>query len=179
MGARKKVREYDESNNQPAIIVREDGETWFKFRRSVSREELLGIAAGLLHDRLKQADVLSSPHLAREFLRVKLGDREREVFACIWLDNRHRVIEFEELFFGTIDGASVHPREVVKSALRHNAAAVLIAHCHPSGVAEPSAADRALTSRLQEALALVDVRLLDHIVVAATETVSFSERGLI
>ena len=101
------------------------------------------------------------------------------VFACLFLDNRHRVIKYEELFRGTIDGASVHPREVVKRALHHNSAAVILAHNHPSGVAEPSLADEAITRRLKDALSLVDVRVLDHFVVAAGESVSFAERGLL
>ena len=99
------------------------------------------------------------------------------VFACLYLDNRHRVIAFEELFHGTIDGTSVHPREVVRAALKHNAAALIFAHNHPSGVAEPSDADRRLTRRLQDALGLVDIRTLDHFVVGDGEVVSFAERG--
>lgn len=122
---------------------------------------------------------LTSPGQARTFLRAQLRDRPYEVFCCLYLDTRHRVLEFEELFRGTIDGASVHPREVVKSALARNAAAVIIAHNHPSGVAEPSAADEAMTRRLKHALALVDIRLLDHFVVGETAVVSLSERGLV
>jgi DNA repair protein RadC len=100
------------------------------------------------------------------------------VFSCLYLDNRHRVIQFEELFRGTINGASVYPREVVKKALGHNAAAVIFAHNHPSGVAEPSAADRRITQQLSDALALVDVRVLDHVVVGDGTTISFAEQGL-
>ena len=100
-----------------------------------------------------------------------------EVFACLYLDNRHRVLHFEELFRGTIDGASVHPREVVKAALHRNAAAVILAHNHPSGVAEPSAADRQITERLKSALQLVEIRVLDHLVVGDQDCVSFAERG--
>ncbi len=122
---------------------------------------------------------LTSPSKVRTFLRAQLRDRPHEVFCCLYLDTRHRVLEFEELFRGTIDGASVHPREVVKAALARNAAAVIIAHNHPSGVAEPSAADEALTQRLKQALGLVDIRLLDHFVVGETEVVSLSERGLV
>ncbi len=121
---------------------------------------------------------LTSPGQARTFLRAQLRDRPYEVFCCLYLDTRHRVLEFEELFRGTIDGASVHPREVVKAALARNAAALIIAHNHPSGVAEPSAADEALTQRLKQALALVEIRLLDHFVVGENEVVSLSERGL-
>jgi DNA repair protein RadC len=122
---------------------------------------------------------LSNPRATREFLRARLRDRDHEVFCCLFLDNRHRVIAFDEVFRGTIDGASVHPRDVVKLALARNAAAVILAHNHPSGVAEPSQADELITGRLRDALALVDIRVLDHIVVGDGACVSFAERGLI
>jgi DNA repair protein RadC len=108
-----------------------------------------------------------------------MGERKFEVFACIYVDNRHRIIAFEELFQGTIDGASVHPRVVVQRALELNAAAVLFAHNHPSGVAEPSMADQRITERLRSALALIDVRVLDHFIVTAEDSVSFAERSLL
>jgi DNA repair protein RadC len=130
-----------------------------------------------LESRLRRGAALASPVDTRRFLEARLKGLAQEVFACLFLDSRHRVICFEEMFHGTIDGASVHPREVVRRALSHNAAAVIITHNHPSGVAEPSRSDRALTRRLQEATALVDVRLLDHVVVGEGETVSFAERG--
>jgi DNA repair protein RadC len=101
------------------------------------------------------------------------------VFSCLYLDNRHRVLAFEELFRGTLNGTAVYPREIIKRALEHNAAAVILVHNHPSGVAEPSRADELLTTRVREALQLVDVRLLDHLVVGDGEVVSFSERGLL
>jgi DNA repair protein RadC len=122
---------------------------------------------------------MNNPRATREFLRMKLRDLPHEVFCCLYLDNRHRVIAFEELFRGTIDGATVHPREVVKRALAANAAAVILAHNHPSGVAEPSQADELITRRLKEALALVDIRVLDHIVVGDCRCESFAERGLL
>lgn len=131
-----------------------------------------------LFETLKRGEALSSPQVVRQFLLTRLRDMPFEVFACLFLDNRHRVIAFEELFRGTIDGAQVHPREVVKRALDHNAAAVIFAHNHPSGIAEPSGADRHITSRLVDALALVDIRVLDHFVVGDT-VVSFAEQGLI
>jgi DNA repair protein RadC len=115
----------------------------------------------------------------RDFLTVHLGSLEHEVFAVLLLDARNRLIEFVELFRGTIDGASVYPREVVKLALTKNAAAVLIAHDHPSGVSEPSHADELITRRLKDALALVDIRLVDHIIIAGGEAVSFADRGLL
>ncbi len=121
---------------------------------------------------------ITSPEKTKAFLQLKLAHLEHEVFAVLWLDNRHRVIAFEEMFRGTIDGASVHPREVVKAAMRHNAAACIFAHNHPSGVAKPSHADMNITQRLKEALEFVDVRPLDHVIVGEN-TCSFAERGLI
>ena len=130
-----------------------------------------------LYEEIQRGDTLSDPDTTRRYLSAKLRDLPHEVFACLFLDNRHRVICFEELFRGTINGASVHPREVVKRALHHNAAALILSHNHPSGVAEPSEADRQLTNRLQEALKLVDIRVLDHIVIGDGESVAFAERG--
>ena len=122
---------------------------------------------------------LSNPRATRHFFSQQLAFREAEAFGCAFLDNRHRVIAFEILFRGTIDGASVHPREVVRRALELNAAAAIFAHNHPSGVAEPSQADELITRRLKEALAMVDIRLLDHIVIGHEATESFAERGLL
>ncbi len=136
----------------------------------ISRRQLL--------ERLAQRDPISSPDDTRQFLSARMRDLPHEVFACLFLDNRHRVIVFEELFRGSIDGASVYPREVVKRALALNAAAAIFAHNHPSGVAEPSAADARISRRLKDALSLVDVRMLDHIVVGDGELVSLAERGL-
>jgi DNA repair protein RadC len=132
-----------------------------------------------LQAELQRQDCLDSPATTRRFLASRLRHLPHEVFACLLLDNHHRVITFEELFRGTIDGASVHPREVVRLVIRFNAAAVILAHNHPSGVAEPSRADIQLTRRLTDALALVDVRVLDHIVVGEGEGVSLAERGLL
>jgi DNA repair protein RadC len=112
-------------------------------------------------------------------LSLKLGTLDHEVFALIFLDKRHRVISYLEMFRGTIDGASVHPREVVKEVLKQNAAAVILAHPHPSGVAEPSQADEFITTRLKEALGLIDVRVLDHIIIAGADSTSMAERGLL
>ncbi|MFN2308226.1 MAG: DNA repair protein RadC [Gammaproteobacteria bacterium] len=128
---------------------------------------------------LKRGTALSNPDVTRQFLQARLRGYPHEVFACLFLDNRHRVIEYEALFRGTLDGASVHPREVVKAALGHNAAAVILAHNHPSGIAEPSQADLQLTRRLREALGLVDIRVLDHLVIGDGAAVSFAERGLL
>jgi len=132
-----------------------------------------------LYETLQRGDALGSPADTRRFLLARLRDYPHEVFACLFLDNRHRVIEFSEMFRGTIDGTSVHPREVVKQALALNAAALIFAHNHPSGVAEPSHADLHLTRRLKDALALVEIRVLDHIVVGDGYSVSLAERGQI
>jgi DNA repair protein RadC len=132
-----------------------------------------------LGERLNRGSALNSPTDTRHYLQACLRDRPYEVFCCLFLDNRHRVLAFEELFRGTLNGTAVYPREVVKRALALNAAATILVHNHPSGVAEPSRADEALTSRLKEALDLVEVRLLDHLVVGDGEMVSFSERGLL
>lgn len=139
----------------------------------------LEMARRHLGEALERGKPLTDPAATRKYLLAKLRDMPHEVFSCLYLDNRHRVIRFEELFRGTIDGASVHPREVVRAALKHNAAALIFAHNHPSGVAEPSDADRRLTRRLTDALALVDIRVLDHFVVGDGEVVSFAERGWI
>lgn len=139
----------------------------------------LEMARRHLGEKLKRGDLLTNPHDARTYLTIQLRDYCHEVFACLYLDNRHRIIRFEELFFGTINGASVHPREVVKRALHHNAAAVIFAHNHPSGVAEPSQADQLLTHRLTDALELVDVQVVDHIIIGDGEWLSFAERGLL
>ena len=143
------------------------------------RHSLVALALNLLADRHRPGEVLDSPEKTRGYLRLRLAERKNEVFGCLFLDNRHRIIEVTELFQGTIDGASVHPRVVVQQALEINAAAIVFYHNHPSGVAEPSRADEAITQRLKEALALIDVRVLDHLVVTAGESISFAERGLI
>lgn len=141
-------------------------------------QAVLEMARRYLFESLQRGDTLSSPQDTRQYLSSQLRDYPHEVFAALFLDQRHRVICFEELFRGTIDGASVYPREVVKKALQHNAAALIFAHNHPSGVAEPSQADELITRRLIDALKLVDVRVLDHFVVG-DEVVSFAERGLL
>ncbi len=128
---------------------------------------------------MRSGPALLNPQATRDYLRVRLRDLPHEVFCCLYLDNRHRVIAFEELFRGTLDGASVHPREVVKHALAHNAAALILAHNHPSGVAEPSQADELITRRLKEALNLVEIRVLDHLIVGDSRCESFAERGLL
>jgi DNA repair protein RadC len=137
------------------------------------------IARRQLSETLRAGPSLSSPRATRDFLSARLRDLEHEVFCCLYLDKRHRLIHFEELFRGTLDGASVHPREIVKNALQRNCAAIIIAHNHPSGIAEPSQADEMITRRVKEALALVDIRLLDHIIVGDGSCVSLAERGFL
>lgn len=140
----------------------------------------LELARRSLAGSLKARDSMASPQAVRDWLRLSLGSRQHEVFVALWLDAQNRLIASEELFRGTLTQTSVYPREVVKRALMHNAGAVILAHNHPSGLAEPSPADEVLTSSLKQALAMVDVRLLDHFIVAGTAPpVSFAERGLI
>ena len=144
----------------------------------VQLQATLEMARRHMEQELQRGDALTNPDAVRRYLSARLRGHSQEVFACLFLDNRHRIIAFEELFFGTIDGASVHPREVLKRALVHNAAALILAHNHPSGVAEPSRADQSITQRLSDALALIDIRVLDHIIVGDGPAVSLAERGL-
>jgi DNA repair protein RadC len=147
--------------------------------RAATTAEIIAAARRAMTRRVHRGTAMSSPRAVREFLAVKLGTLEHEIFAVLLLDTRHRLIEYVELFRGTINGASVHPREVVKLALARNAAALVLAHPHPSGSPEPSQADELITQRLKEALALVDIAVLDHVIVAGGETVSFAERGML
>lgn len=142
-------------------------------------QAVLEMAKRHLAQELERSDALTSPQLTQRYLLSQLRDRSHEVFACLFLDNQHRVIRYQELFHGTLDGAAVYPREVVKQALALNAAAVILAHNHPSGIAEPSQSDKAITERLQQALGLMDIRVLDHLVVGDGYCVSFAERGWI
>ena len=145
----------------------------------VQLQAVLELARRALREALDHGSALNSPQAVRDYLRLKLQGRPHEVFAVVFLDAQNRVLAMEELFRGTLTQTSVFPREVVKRALAHNAAAVIFAHNHPSGVAEPSRADDALTTALRQALALVDVRVLDHFVIGAGAAVSFAERGLL
>lgn len=164
------------TNNKNLLVIDTAAEGGY---RQASFEEILEAARAALSNRVKKGTALTSPKLTRDYLMTRLAARDHEVFTVIFMDNRHRVIECLEMFRGTIDGASVHPREVVKEALQRNAAAVILSHNHPSGVAEPSQADELITSRLRDALALIDVRVLDHIIIAGGQTLSLAERGLI
>ena len=159
-------------------------ETEFCLHRGLGRAKFAQLKAVLemarrhLFESIQRGDALCSPDDTRQYLTAELRACPHEVFACLFLDNRNRVLTFEKLFYGTIDGASVYPREVVRRAIENNAAAVIFAHNHPSGVAEPSSADKQITQRLKDALALIDVRVLDHIIIG-DEVVSFAERGLL
>jgi DNA repair protein RadC len=137
------------------------------------------LARRSIEEKLQSVAALKSPEAVRDYLRLALGGKLHEVFVCIWLDAQHRVISFEEPFRGTLTQTSVYPREIVKAALAANAAAVIFAHNHPSGTAQPSQADELLTRNLKEALALVDVKVLDHFIVAGNQALSFAERGLL
>ena len=140
---------------------------------------VLELARRCLHEKMRAGSALTSPGAVRDYLRLALGGREHEVFVALFLDAQHRVIAIDELFRGTLTQTSVYPREVVKAALRANAAATIFAHNHPSGVAQPSQADELLTRSLRDALSLVDVKVLDHFVVAGNQALSFAERGLL
>lgn len=145
----------------------------------LSETQVLAAAEEILRRRFERMATLSSPSDTAAFLRMRLAGIPHEEFHAVWLDNRHKVIAVERLFNGTIDGASVHLRETVRAALAHNAAAVILAHNHPSGVAEPSLADRNITEELKRAFQLVGVRVLDHFVIGADAPVSFAERGML
>ena len=147
--------------------------------RLATLKALRELARRYFEETLPMGKAIRSPSDTETFLLAKLRDRPHEVFCCLYLDNRHRVLRFEELFRGTIDGTSVYPREVVKQALSVNAAAIILAHNHPSGVAEPSQADERITRRVKMALELVDIRLLDHLVIGDGTTTSLASRGMI
>lgn len=158
-----------------SLVFAEEGSGLYIPILAASRE----LVRRSLEEEMSYKDVLSSPLQVREYLNITLHDREHEVFIVLFLDAQHHLIASEELFRGTLTQTSVYPREVVKCALSHNAAAIILAHNHPSGVAEPSKADEALTTVLKQALALVDVKVLDHFVVAGGSVVSMAERGMV
>ncbi|MHB1676802.1 MAG: RadC family protein [Sulfuriferula sp.] len=154
-------------------------ETAATYNTSQTEDAIISEALLILDKRMRQhGEAMNSPATVKNYLRLKLANLKHEVFCVLYLDNQNRVIEFEEMFRGTLSQASVYPREIVKAALAHNAAAVILSHNHPSGEAEPSRADLALTEVLKNALTLIDVKVLDHMIVADT-VLSFAERGLI
>ena len=150
-----------------------------RLAQSGDAESILAAAQEILATRIKHGDALGSPGAVRDYLQLRLHDREHEVFVVVLLDSQNRVLATEELFRGTLTQTSVYPREVVKLALQQNAAAVILAHNHPSGVTEPSRADELLTTALKQALALVDIKVLDHFIITAATALSFAERGLL
>ena len=150
----------------------------YKLTGKTTEHDVLSAAEGILKAKLERLGSLGNPRDATDFLRMRLGALLHEEFHILWLDNRHRILDCQKLFTGTIDGASIHPREVVRAALNINACAAIFSHNHPSGMAEPSAADRAITKELMSALQLVGVRVLDHLVISAAEGVSMASRGL-
>lgn len=147
--------------------------------RLVNDDDVLQLAANIFEQRPRREAPIQNAREAAEFIRHRLALREHEVFVVLWLDHRHRFLTYDELFRGTLGGTAVYPRELVKTGLKANAAAAIIAHNHPSGIVEPSQADEKLTQRLKEALELVEIRLLDHMIVATEGVFSFSERGLL
>lgn len=162
--------------SEGAVLLVRDGDGAC---RPAAAEEVLQAAQALLAQRLPQGEALSSPQAVRDFLRVRLGGLEHEVFAVLWLDAQHRLIAYVELFRGTVSQTAVYPREVAREALLCNASAVVLVHNHPSGSTKPSKADELLTRTLRTTLAMVDVTVLDHLVVGASEVVSFAECGLL
>jgi DNA repair protein RadC len=147
--------------------------------KSAQLSAAIELARRSLHEQLSSGAALTSPGGVRDYLRLALGGREHEVFVCLWLDAQHRVISYQEAFRGTLTQTSVYPREIVKAALAANAAAVIFAHNHPSGAAQPSQADELLTRNLKESLSLIEVKVLDHFIVAGSQAISFAERGLL
>lgn len=168
--------------NNPETPIHPDGlstETFLPDAWSPEQQRIIDTALALLESRLIRNEALTSPNRVRQYCQLQLGREPDEQFACLFLTAQHHVIAFERLFQGTIDGAAVYPRVVVRRCLELNAAAVILVHNHPSGVSEPSAADRRITERLQRALQLMDIRVLDHVVVSAGGTTSFAEMGLL
>lgn len=166
------------TTNDELFIKNDDTQT-YRAVRDLTASEIINKARDLISERFVKGQCLESPAETAQYLELALASSDQEIFACLFLDNRHHIIAFEKLFFGTVDGAAVYPREIAKKALRHNAAAVILAHNHPSGVTEPSQADRSITKRIVNALKLLDIRVLDHVIVGAEPATSFARRGWI
>jgi DNA repair protein RadC len=158
--------------------ILKDSKGHYRLTGKTTEADVLAAAEGILRNKLERQGSISNPSDASDFMRARLGSLLHEEFHVLWLDNRHRILDCQKLFTGTIDGASIHPREVARAALTINAAAAILAHNHPSGIPEPSAADRAITAELVASLKLLGVRILDHLVVSAGEVVSMAARGL-
>ena len=163
-----------DSSNSSVLLVRDVAGDY----RQVDADEVLQAAQEVLLARVRGGDVLASPQAVRDYLRVRLGTLAHEMFAVVHLDSQNRVIDYVEMFRGTVSQTSVYPREVVRESMMRNSAALLLVHNHPSGSTQPSKADEMLTQTLKSALALVDVRVLDHLIVAGNDILSMAERGL-
>lgn len=150
---------------------------WTTYKDADSEDQIIAAAEAILLKRLQRIGRIGDPSEATRYLRAHIGGSQHEIFGVLFLDARHSIIAIEDLFRGTIDGAEVHPREVAKRAMQHNAAAVILYHCHPSGNPEPSSADRAVTARLKSALALLDVRTLDHFIITGDQCTSMAAKG--
>ena len=159
-------------------LVKSGNDKYF-LSEPISKKEMYSLMLGLLEEDLHHPESLTTPELTKQYLHLKLAKLEHEVFSLIYLDTKNHVIAFEEMFRGTIDGVSVYVREVVKSCLNHNAAALIMVHAHPSGIPEPSRNDIHITNKLKKALELIEVQVLDHFVVGGANSVSMAERGLI
>jgi len=166
------------TNKIPHFVVCEKSGK-YQAAKPLTEAQIIKAAKSLLNRRFKPGQALTSPELTRDWLRINLMGLEHEVFVCLFLDNQHQVIKHEEMFRGTIDGSSVYPREVAKRCLQLNAAAVMFAHNHPSGIAEPSHADKWITDKLKTALSLFDIRTLDHFIIGKDKPYSFVEHGLL
>jgi DNA repair protein RadC len=160
-------------------VLIENGEDMYMLSEPLSKKDIYYLMLDLLEEEYFRPDQLTSPAMTRKYLQLKLGSCEREVFSCVFLDSQHRVIKYEELFQGTIDSCSVTPRELVKRCLQLNCAAIILAHPHPSGDPTPSQADIRITERLKEALQLIDVRIIDHLIFGGADSVSLAERELL
>lgn len=170
------LAEHTPDNSTTALMVQDVMGTY----KPASHEQVIAAAQNILREQLRSAGLeMTNPKVVKAYLQCRMSKLEHEVCWVLFLDSQHRLIEDQQMFRGTVSQASVYPREIVKEALRLNAAVIILSHNHPSGCAEASAPDRALTKHVKEALALVDVRLLDHIIVAGEQTLSFAERGMI
>jgi DNA repair protein RadC len=167
---------YRQPSSAGALVVRELLGR-YEIHGQLSEDDVLEAASEILLEKVRRQGVMDRPETVRQFLQARLGGLDHERMEVLWLDSQHQLIAVETLAIGTLNQATVFPREVVKAALRHNANSALLVHNHPSGRAEPSAADRSITERLKQALGLIDVRVIDHMVVSANESVSFAQRG--
>ena len=168
-------------NNPAAIrqsVIKKTRNGLYQVPKAITKDQLYNVVLELIEEEYCR-EQLSSAQAARRYLQLKMAKQDQEIFSVLFLDSQHRVISIDEMFFGTIDSAAVHPRIILKRCLEYNCAAVILCHNHPSGIAEPSNADKQITELIKDALALCDIRVIDHFIFAAGNTVSFAERGLI